>query len=857
MRSIVLATTVATVLSALGCDCNVVPLVEDAGVGGGAAGGGAAAGGAAAGGTAGGSVAGGGTAGGAAGGGTAGGAAAGGAATGGGSSGGAAFCAMDTACYPGAPGTSGVGVCREGVSQCLAGTPGPCVGAILPSAEVCNGLDDDCNAAADDGLGSTTCGVGACQRTVAACVDGGVVSCRPGAPVAESCTNAIDDDCDGVVNNGCGCIHVAPTGLDTNPGSLLAPVRRITTAIAIAADAGIASVCVRGTCAGPFDYGGTNGEALTMRNGVSVYGGFNLGATARTCVTRLTATTPEGVLFDATVSSPTALDGFELIGGNFPTAAAVTVRGSTGAVINNDLIVGGAGNAVTTSIGVDVTDGAGMPATPTIANSSVTGAAVAGTAIGVRSTKSAPLITRNCGTALDAQGRCTAGCGTVGAPVSSIKGATGAGTAPTVAAAYAVFLDSSPNAVVDTSALCSVVGAAPHVTGAGVFLQGNAAGVSVRANNIVAYGATANSVGVWAAPCRNASPSISNNHQVAAASSVAGSRSDGVRVIGACNARIDNNRAISGGIEQAGQDTNGVYCASDPVGGQASQCTVLNNTLIQGSAGGYPPRSVGVRCDDGACARIDGNAHITGRGGVFSVGVIVSRAGPTIGRNLITAGCGTSTAIGLQSIDSFARVENNVIRGLTAGSSGGACAVNGMSAAQSSAVMVINANTSNELDLHSNSLFGDGPQSGCTSRALAFDAASSGTPAGAPRGLVRNNALSGGNCTPRYGLQELNASADPRVLQNNWFDRAPLGLIPYRDEGTTDLLDAGAVNALTDLTSSNNFEGACLVGPGAFKVLASGVCVDQGTATGAPRVDFEGDPRPSGAGFDVGADEVP
>lgn len=769
------------------------------------------------------------------------------------------MCTMDVSCYSFDAGTSGVGACRDGTQQCVTGMLGPCVGAIGPSAEACNGIDDDCNAATDDGLGSTTCGIGACQRSVPACVDGGVSICRPGTPVAEICNNTSDDDCDGVVNNGCNCIHVSPTGTDTNSGSAASPVRHINVALNIATDAGVGSVCVRGTCAGAFEYGGATGETLTMRNGISVIGGFQTNGTGRNltnCPTRLTATTPEGVLFDQTVTSPTSIDGFDLVGGNFATSAAVTVRGSTGAIINDNTIMGGAGGMVTTSIGVDVVDNAAVPASPVISNSSVSGAVVAGTAIGVRSVNSAPVISRNCATALDTNGRCTSGCGGNGGVVDSIKGASGVGiSATTVGTAYGVSLTNSPGAIVDTSAVCATSGLVTLTNGAGVYLTGSAQGVVVRANNILAYGANQNSVGVWADPCRGASPAIFSNHQIAGTSPVIGSRSDGVRVIGACNARIDNNRQITGGVEQAGQDTNGIYCARDSVSGIASQCTVLNNTLIQGSNNGFPPRSVGVRCDDGACARIDGNALITGRGGIFSAGVVVQRSGPVIGKNTITGGCGTQVSIGLQSVDSFARVENNVIRGLFPGA-GGSCTTSGIGNIQSAAVMVINAATSNEIDLNANTLFGDGVQTGCNSRALAFDIGDAGVPSG-PRGVVRNNAFTAGNCTPRYDVQEFNAAADPRVLQNNWFATAPMGTVVYRDEATTDLADAGAVNSLTDITSANNIEGNCLVAPNAYKIMASGVCVDTGTATGAPRSDFESNPRPAGAGIDIGADEVP
>jgi hypothetical protein len=76
--------------------------------------------------------------------------------------------------------------------------------AIHPGAiEVCNGVDDDCNGLVDDALGTSTCGVGACMRTVNNCVGGVPMTCTPGTPSPEICGNGIDDDCDGVIDNGC------------------------------------------------------------------------------------------------------------------------------------------------------------------------------------------------------------------------------------------------------------------------------------------------------------------------------------------------------------------------------------------------------------------------------------------------------------------------------------------------------------------------------------------------------------------------------------------------------------------------------------------------------------------------------
>jgi len=105
---------------------------------------------------------------------------------------------------------AGTGVCRLGRSECTAaGVFGPCVGAINPSIETCNDLDDDCDGETDEGGLVEDCymgadpheiGVGSCRSGIAACNDGDFDECFGAVtPVAEIC-NATDDDCDGTVD---------------------------------------------------------------------------------------------------------------------------------------------------------------------------------------------------------------------------------------------------------------------------------------------------------------------------------------------------------------------------------------------------------------------------------------------------------------------------------------------------------------------------------------------------------------------------------------------------------------------------------------------------------------------------------
>jgi len=131
---------------------------------------------------------------------------------------------FDKACGSGRP-----GVCAAGKVSCVdAGEA--CLSSVVPSAEVCNGLDDDCNGQADEGdpgsgAACLTGLQGICAPGTTICRSGAVVCGQNLQPRTEVC-NGLDDDCEGAadtVAGGCSLFLTGPLdgeSLDCSAGSV-------------------------------------------------------------------------------------------------------------------------------------------------------------------------------------------------------------------------------------------------------------------------------------------------------------------------------------------------------------------------------------------------------------------------------------------------------------------------------------------------------------------------------------------------------------------------------------------------------------------------------------------------------------
>jgi len=110
-------------------------------------------------------------------------------------------------CYEGPQGTQNQGMCSDGTQSCIDGYWGPCEGQQLPEDEACDGVDNDCDGETDEGIDPQPCPMqeGVCGGAMTQCdgPEGEYCDYGPHYEETETSCDGLDNDCDGVTDEGC------------------------------------------------------------------------------------------------------------------------------------------------------------------------------------------------------------------------------------------------------------------------------------------------------------------------------------------------------------------------------------------------------------------------------------------------------------------------------------------------------------------------------------------------------------------------------------------------------------------------------------------------------------------------------
>jgi hypothetical protein len=697
--------------------------------------------------------------------------------------------------------------------------------------EVCNGIDDDCNGVVDDGIPVTPCGVGACRVTpAAACSGGKLATCTPGtAGTSDTTCDGIDDDCNGVVDDGCiTCARYVLLGATGGTGLTAAsPLGSIQAAITSLAGA-TGKVCVAANAPGGTCTATVYNERVNMAEGASVFGGFKPGTTWTrgdpTCVTTITdppTASPAGlgVYFTHTITNATQLDGFTINGATF-TSAFTTSVGVTiqGGGTVTNNIINGSTGGASYGMQLTATASATLPA-PVIMFNAISGGTSGG---GITTANSVGIRINNLAPVIRNNRSITAGAASNNSRGIEITG-SGRGT---------VIADNT-----------TISGGSGNLS-VGIDGTGDISGVVITRNTTISsgYGNTqARAISMLGCSTSSGRAYVVGNDTISATGS-ASAQTYGLTIqnsAASCAVLIDGNSKIVGKTTN-GSQAQGIYCLS-----AGTTCTVANNAFIAGfdAANGSTGRAVYFQASAGGsivrntlvgCA--SAGSSLGGCSGVY----LESASATTVSGNVFNANRGNYSA-GLRSRWTNATITNNLV--------------------------YVEANSGIEIDVrpptmgsyeatvHSNTLIAPTTPAG-TPPQVQLLAVDNEAPSGSPSGIFRNNlAVCQGTGVNRWAFREFGAFAEPRILENNDFYGCNT---LYGDNETGPVTSIALVNGFADIpTKGLNISVDPMFVTGGWHLSSTSPIIDLGTSAQCPAYDYDGDRRPARLACDIGADEVP
>lgn len=405
----------------------------------------------------------------------------------------------------------------------------------------------------------------------------------------------------------------------------------------------------------------------------------------------------------------------------------------------------------------------------------------------------------------------------------------------------------------------------------------------IISNNRITTGiASADSTGIEiiASEGGTASPTVESSRIEAGPGGVAGS-SLGISITalsgGAANPTIRQNELVESGGDADNTPALSVGIVGVIVEGSTASITIEDNDQIAGA--GATSRSIGIMIREGdgdaantTTAQISGN-FITAStdpsiSGPSTVGLIIGQVeamatvrpinSAEVEENTIIGGSGTSSSIGLEakveSDDDITIIANNVINGRTG--TGGLISVGVELDGVEDRAWIVN----NSID------GGNAPES------IAIFLDDDETEASVPQ--IINNIITSSSSGIGTGIDEGCASCDPARLESNLFDSTTLDAY-YSDADTLDLTDVADVNTMGDVdVSPVNIDGdpafieaSDTASADYLRLGATSAAIDTGQDTSSLdtnadgvadieiTADIDGEARPAGDSFDIGADE--